>query len=84
MGAFVCCTPWTSITPSTFTTNVVCGLSFSRSGLIELRASQYSQFGHGFPIIQIKIMSFAGLSTLWNNPGNSRLWIVSPGLQIRL
>ena len=28
---FWCCTRWTSITPSTSTTNVVCGLSFSRS-----------------------------------------------------
>ena len=28
---FLCCTPWTPITPSTSITNVVCGLSFSRS-----------------------------------------------------
>ena len=28
---FLSCTPWTSVTPSTSTTNVVCGLSFSRS-----------------------------------------------------
>ena len=28
---FMCCTPWKSITPSTSTTDVVCGLSFSQS-----------------------------------------------------
>ena len=39
---FLSYTPWTSITPSTSTTNVVCGLSFSRSDLVELRPSQSS------------------------------------------
>ena len=29
--AFLCCTPWTSIKPSTSTTNVVCGMSFGQS-----------------------------------------------------
>ena len=39
---FVYCTPWTAITLSTSTKNVVSGLSFSRSDLVELRPSQFS------------------------------------------